>query len=87
MLMGVGLQMMIANPFDVEQNNVIKWIETKDDSSALARLYNRIAGRIADSEIPQVEDFDLNDPEQKAIWKTTQILLDKVIYADGYLSQ
>ncbi|NCP16352.1 dihydropteroate synthase, partial [bacterium] len=30
MLMGVGLQMMIANPFDKEQNDVIRWIESKD---------------------------------------------------------
>ncbi len=87
MLMGVGLQMMIANPFDKEQNNVIKWIETKDATSALARVYNKIAERTAASEEPQPEDFDLTDPEQAAIWKTTQILLNKVIYADGYLNQ
>jgi len=87
MLMGVGLQMMIANPFDKDQNNVIKWIETKDDSTALARVYNKIAGRIAASEEPQPEDFDMSDPDQAAIWKTTQILLNKVIYADGYLNQ
>lgn len=87
MLMGVGLQMMIANPFDKDQNDVIKWIETKDMTSPLARLYNKIAERIGSSETPQPEDFDMNDPQQKAIWKTTQILLDKVIYADGYLTQ
>jgi 5-methyltetrahydrofolate corrinoid/iron sulfur protein methyltransferase len=86
MLMGVGLQMMIANPFDEEQNDVIRWIETKDTSSPLARLYNKIAERVASSEEIQVEDFDLKDPEQVAIWKTTQILLNKVIYADSYLS-
>ena len=87
MLMGVGLKMMIANPFDKDQNNVIKWIETKDESSALARIYNKIADRISASEEPMFEDFDMNDPEQSTIWKTTQILLDKVIYADGYLNQ
>jgi 5-methyltetrahydrofolate corrinoid/iron sulfur protein methyltransferase len=87
MLMGVGLQMMIANPMDEKQNQVIKWIETKDTSSSLGRLYNKIADRTADSEEPQPEDFDLADPEQAAIWKTTQILLNKVIYADGYLNQ
>jgi len=27
------------------------------------------------------------DPEQVAIWKTAQILLNKVIYADSYLQQ
>ncbi|MFZ5884758.1 MAG: dihydropteroate synthase [Chloroflexota bacterium] len=85
MLMGVGLQMMIANPFDQKQNEVIRWIETKDTSTPLARVYNKIAERIANSEEPQMEDFDMSDPEQVAIWKTTQILLNKVIYADSYL--
>lgn len=87
MLMGVGLQMMIGNPFDTDQNNVIRWIETKDTSSALGRVYNKIAERTTEAEEPQPEDFDLNDPQQAAIWKTTQILLNKVIYADGYLNQ
>jgi hypothetical protein len=85
--MGVNLQMMIANPFDQPQNDVIRWIETKDQSSALSRLYNKIAERVAGGEEPQLEDFDLSDPEQKAIWKTVQILLNKVIYAEGYLNQ
>ncbi|MBA4379167.1 MAG: hypothetical protein C0393_00490 [Anaerolinea sp.] len=87
MAMGVGLQMMIANPFDKEQNDVIRWIEAKDTSSALARVYNKIADRIDSSEEPQIEDFDMSDPEQAAIWKTVQILLNKVIYAEGYLNQ
>ncbi|OIN93774.1 MAG: hypothetical protein AUJ21_05540 [Anaerolineae bacterium CG1_02_58_13] len=85
MLMGVGLQMMIANPFDEEQNDVIRWIETKDTSSPLARLYNKIAERTAAGEEPQTDDFDMSAPDQSAIWKTTQILLNKVIYADSYL--
>jgi 5-methyltetrahydrofolate corrinoid/iron sulfur protein methyltransferase len=87
MLMGVGLQMMIADPLDEKQNAVIKWIESKDISTPLAALYNKIAERTEAGEEPQMEDFDMNDPEQAAIWKTTQILLDKVIYADGYLNQ
>lgn len=85
MLMGVNLQMMIANPFDQEQNDVIRWIETKDTSNPLARVYNKIADRITAGEEPQMEDFDMADPDQTAIWKTTQILLNKVIYADSYL--
>lgn len=85
MLMGVGLQMMIANPFDEKQNDVIRWIETKDSSNPLAVVYNKIAERTCLGEEPQMEDFDLSDPDQAAIWKTTQILLNKVIYADSYL--
>jgi 5-methyltetrahydrofolate corrinoid/iron sulfur protein methyltransferase len=86
MLMGVGLQMMIANPFDKEQNDVIRWIETKDTSNPLARVYNKIAERTAAGEEPQMADFDTSSPDQSAIWKTTQILLNKVIYADSYLN-
>jgi len=87
MLMGVGLNMMIANPLDKEQNDVIRIIETRDDSTAVGRLYLKIADRIAAMEEPQLEDVDFGDPEQAAVWKTVQILLNKVIYADGYLNQ
>jgi hypothetical protein len=86
MLMGVGLQMMIANPLDEQQNDVIKWIETKDTSTPLARVYNKIAERTANMEDLVIDDFDMSDPDQVAIWKTTQILLNKVIYADAYLN-
>lgn len=87
MLMGVGLQMMIADPLDEEQNKVIKWIEEKDTSTPLAQAYNKIAEHTEAGEEPRMEDFDMSDPDQAAIWKTTQVLLNKVIYADGYLNQ
>jgi cobalamin-dependent methionine synthase I len=87
MLMGVGLKTMIANPMDKEQNEVIRIIEQRDISTPLGRLYLKIADRTAAMEEPQIEDVDMNDPEQVAVWKTTQILLNKVIYADGYLNQ
>ena len=87
MLMGVGLQMMIANPLDKEQGDVIRIIETRDESTPVGRLYLKIADRIAATEEPQMEDVDFGDLEQVAIWKTVQILLNKVIYADGYLNQ
>ena len=78
--------MMIANPFDEKQNDVIRWIETKDTGNPLARVYNKIAERTGEGDEPHPEDFDMSDPEQVAIWKTTQILLNKVIYADAYLA-
>jgi cobalamin-dependent methionine synthase I len=87
MLMGVGLQMMIANPMDEKLKETIRMIEERDESTALGRLYIKIADRIAAMEEPQFEDVDPSDPDQLAIWKTVQILLNKVIYADGYLSQ
>jgi 5-methyltetrahydrofolate corrinoid/iron sulfur protein methyltransferase len=87
MLMGVDLQMMIANPMDKEQNEVIRIIETRDDGTPVGKLYLSIADHIAAMEEPSIDDVDMTDPEQVAIWKTVQILLNKVIYADGYLTQ
>lgn len=87
MLMGVGLKMMIANPLDQKQNEVIRVIEQRDASTPVGRLYLKIADHTAAMEEPQIEDVDMSDPEQVDIWKTVQILLNKVIYADGYLGQ
>jgi cobalamin-dependent methionine synthase I len=87
MLMGVGLNMMIANPLDLPLKETIRIIEERDETAPVNRLFLRIADRISAMEEPQPEDVDFNDPEQVAIWKTVQILLNKVIYADGYLNQ
>lgn len=87
MLMGAGLRMMIADPFDNELKEVIRIIEERDERTATGSYYLKIHDRIADMEEPEFEDVELTDPEQMAIWKTVQILLNKVIYADSYLQQ
>ena len=87
MLMGVGLQMMIANPLDTLLKETIHIIENRDASTPVGNLYLKIADRTAASEELTIDDVDLSDPEQAAIWKTTQILLNKVIYAEAYLQQ
>jgi hypothetical protein len=33
------------------------------------------------------EEVEMDDPEQVAVWKTVQILLNKVIFAESYLEQ
>jgi 5-methyltetrahydrofolate corrinoid/iron sulfur protein methyltransferase len=87
MLMGAGLQMMIADPFDEELKYVVRVIEERDEGTAVNRLYLAIHDRIANMEEPTIEDVDVTDATQVAIWKTVQILLNKVIYADAYLQQ
>ena len=87
MLMGVGLQMMIANPMDLKLKETVRIIEEHDDSTGVGRLYIKIAEQTAAMEEISFGDIDTNDPEQMAIWKTVQILLNKVIYADAYLGQ
>jgi cobalamin-dependent methionine synthase I len=87
MLMGVGLEMMIADPLDVELMEIIRIIEQRDDSTPVGKAYLNISDKISQMEEITTEQFDLNDPEQTAIWKTVQILMNHVIYADSYLDQ
>jgi hypothetical protein len=77
--------MMIADPLDKEQNEFIRIVEQRDDSTALGRLLLALYDAVAASEELSPDAVGMNDPEQVAIWKTVQILLNKVIYADSYL--
>lgn len=85
MLMGAGLQMMIADPFDDKLKEVVRVIEERDGSTPLNQLYLNIHDRVANMEEPDISDVDMSDPEQADIWRTVQILENKVIYADSYL--
>jgi 5-methyltetrahydrofolate corrinoid/iron sulfur protein methyltransferase len=87
MLMGAGLQTMIADPLDTQLMEVVRVVEERDASTPVSRLYLTISDRVAAMEQLQIDDVDMSDPEQVAIWKTVQILLNKVIYADSYLQQ
>ena len=85
MLMGVGLDTMIADPFDKHQNEFIRIVEQRDDSAALGRLLLALYDAVAAGEELSADAVDFSDPDQAAVWKTVQILLNKVIYADSYL--
>ena len=87
LLMGVGLEMMIADPLDNELKEVIRIIEQRDDSTPIGKTYLNISDKVSQMEEITQDDFDLNDEEQTAIWKTVQILMNHVIYADSYLEQ
>lgn len=87
MLMGAGLQMMIADPLDAELAEAIRIVEERDESTPVGKLYVAIADRVAAMEPPSIDDVDMSDPDQAAVWKTTQILRNEVIYADSYLQQ
>mgnify|MGYP001061489646 CR=1 FL=1 len=87
MLMGVGLKMMIADPLDETLKEAIRIVEQRDASTPVGRLYLTLHDRVAAGGELTVGDVDMRDPDQAAIWKTVQILLNKVIYADSYLQQ
>jgi 5-methyltetrahydrofolate corrinoid/iron sulfur protein methyltransferase len=85
MLMGAGLDTMIADPLDQAQNEFIRIVEQRDDRTALGRLLLNLYDAVVAGDELTADAVDFSDPEQVDIWKTVQILLDKVIYADSYL--
>jgi 5-methyltetrahydrofolate corrinoid/iron sulfur protein methyltransferase len=85
MLMGAGIDMVIANPLDKELKEFIRVVEERDDSTPLNRLVLTLHDRAAAMEELQAEDVDMDDPQQVEVWKTVQVLLNKVIYTDAYL--
>ncbi|MBN1978209.1 MAG: dihydropteroate synthase [Anaerolineae bacterium] len=85
MLMGAGIDMVIADPLDEELKKWIRVVEQRDESSALNRLLVKLHDRVAAMEELQPGDVDMSDPAQADIWKTVQVVLNKVIYTDSYL--
>jgi 5-methyltetrahydrofolate corrinoid/iron sulfur protein methyltransferase len=85
MVMGAGIDTLIADPLDRKLMEVFRIVEERDESTALGRLYIGLHDAIAAMEDPQIDLVDMSDPEQVAVWKSVQILLNKQIYADSYL--
>ncbi len=85
MLMAAGLDAAILDPLDVTMMDTIRMIETRDDSTPVGALYLKLHDAVAAMEELTPDKVDMSDPEQADIWKTIQILLNKVIYADSYL--
>jgi 5-methyltetrahydrofolate corrinoid/iron sulfur protein methyltransferase len=85
MLMAVGLDSAILDPLDRELMETIRIIEERDDSTPVGGLYLKLFDAVAAMEELQPEQVDMSDPEQVDIWKTVQVLLNKVIYTDSYL--
>lgn len=86
MLMAVGLDAMIADPLDMQLKDFICAVEQRDASTPLHKLLLTLHDRTQAGEELTPDDVDWKDVEQVAVFKTTQVLLNKVIYADGYLA-
>jgi len=86
MLMAVGLDMAIADPLDAKLKEFMRIVEDRDESTSVGKLVLTLHDRTAAAEEVSPDDVDMKDPDQVAIWKTIQILLNKVIYADAYLN-
>lgn len=85
MLMAVGLDAAILDPLDRKLMDIIRIVETRDDSTPVGALYLKLHDAVAAGEELQPDAVDMSDPEQVEIWKTVQVLLNKIIYTDSYL--
>jgi 5-methyltetrahydrofolate corrinoid/iron sulfur protein methyltransferase len=85
MLMGAGLDAAIIDPLDPELMETLRIVQTRDESSAVGALYLKLFDAVAAGAELEPDAVDMQDPEQANIWKTVQVLLNKVIYTDSYL--
>ena len=85
MLMAAGLDAAILDPLDTELLNTIRVVDERDDSTPVNVLYLKLFDAVAAMEELQPDQVDMSDPAQVDIWKTVQVLLNKVIYTDSYL--
>lgn len=85
MLMAVGLDAAIVDPLDRELMEAIRIVEQRDDSTALGALYLKLYDAVAAGAELEPTDVDMGDLAQVEVWKTVQVLLNKVIYTDSYL--
>jgi 5-methyltetrahydrofolate corrinoid/iron sulfur protein methyltransferase len=85
MLMAVGVDAAIIDPLDVDLMEAIRIVQQRDASTPVGALYLKLHDAVAAGAELEPGDVDLNDPQQAEIWKTVQVLLNKVIYTDSYL--
>jgi 5-methyltetrahydrofolate corrinoid/iron sulfur protein methyltransferase len=85
MLMAVGLDAAILDPLDKELMETIRIVQERDDGTPVGALYLKLHDAVAAMEELEEDQVDMGDPTQVEIWKTIQVLLNKVIYTDSYL--
>jgi len=85
MLMGAGLDSAIADPFDAEQNEFIRIVEQRDESTPLGKLVLALCDASAAMEELDAGLVDEADPRQVDLYKTYRMLQNQMIYADSYL--
>ena len=84
MMLGAGLDAAIVDPLDTAQMDAVRIVETRDDSTALGRLYIALYDGVAAGEV-DVSSADLSDPAQVEVVRTVEILQNKWVYAHSYL--
>jgi 5-methyltetrahydrofolate corrinoid/iron sulfur protein methyltransferase len=85
MLLSAGLDCAIADPLDQEQNEFIRIVEQRDDSTGLNKLVLALHDASAAMEELDQAAVDMGDPRQVDVFKTYRMLKNDTLYADSYL--
>lgn len=85
MCLGAGLDSAIVDPLDHELIEWAKVVEQHDESSPRNKLLCAIYDSVANMDDLDPSVVDQKDQEQVEIFKTWQILVNKIIYAHSYL--
>jgi len=85
MLVAAGIDAVIADPLDRELMETIRIVEQRDDSTPVGNLLLALHDATAAMGELEPSQVDMSDPEQVAIWKTVQVLLNKTIFTESYL--
>jgi 5-methyltetrahydrofolate corrinoid/iron sulfur protein methyltransferase len=85
MLMAAGIDSVIADPLDWELMETIRIVEDRDGSTAAGALLLTLYDRVMGMEELEPSDVDMNEPSQVEIWKTYQVLMNKIIFTESYL--
>jgi 5-methyltetrahydrofolate corrinoid/iron sulfur protein methyltransferase len=85
MLAAAGLDSAIMNPLDTQLMDLIRIVDERDDSTPVGALYLKLFDAILVGDELQFDQVDMTNPDEAEIWKTYQVLMNKVIYTDSYL--
>lgn len=85
MLLAIGVDALVGNFLDPELTDVLRVVQQRDPSTAYDRLLLRLFDVTkVDGEL-DIASIDASDPDQVSLFKTAQVLTNKLIYADSYL--
>jgi cobalamin-dependent methionine synthase I len=85
MLLSAGVDALVANPLDPELMEVVRVVRERDATTAYDRILLRLHDATSSGVELDIASVDQSDPEQVALYKTVQVLTNKLIYADSYL--
>jgi len=85
MLLASGVDALVGNFVDPALVDVLRVVQERDPSTVYDRLLLRLFDVTkVDGEL-DVASIDASDPDQVSLFRTVQVLTNKLIYADSYL--